>query len=324
VKKERLRISLAVVGIVILALLFLPLPYRFICTLSVEARDAETVFVKVPGRLVEIKVKPGDPVKKGDLLARLENMDLKIQMADLTTKRDQYAAQLTSLERERHKSPEAGNEIPHVEASLRAATEELQAKQRDLARLELRAPIDGWVIPPTPIPEHESDDNERLPNWHGTPLETRNLGAQLKPGVPFCQVGDPTKMQANLIIDQADVDLVAVRHGEEKGSKVVIKLDEMPFDTFTSDVTGIAPKELSNTPREMSHKTGGELQTKTDAITGVEKPLNPSYEATAPLDDPTKVIVVGLRGRGKVSSTHWLSLGERAWRWFGQTFHFRL
>jgi len=324
VKKERLRISLAVVGVVLLAFLFLPLPYRFICTLSVEARDADTVFVEAPGRLVDIRVKPGDPVKKGDLLARLENMDLKIQLADLTTKRDHYAAQLDSLDRERHKNPEAASEIPSVEDSLRAVTEQLQAKRRDEERLELRAPIDGWVIPPTPVAEHETDDNERLPNWHGTPLEKRNLGAYLKAGVPFCQIGDPTKMQANLVVDQADVDLVAVRRGDEPGSKVVIKLDELPFDTFTSDVTAIAPKDLSTTPRELSHKTGGELQTKTDTTTGVEKPLNPSYEATAPLDDETKVLVVGLRGRGKVSSTHWLSLGERVWRWFGQTFHFRL
>ncbi len=80
---------------------------------------------------------------------------------------------------------------------------------KSLVQLELLAPIDGFVIPPMPLPQPQADDNERLPSWWGTPLEKRNLGAYLKAGVPFCQIGDPKKMQANMIIDQADVDLVA-------------------------------------------------------------------------------------------------------------------
>jgi putative peptide zinc metalloprotease protein len=324
VKKERLRISLAVIGTAILAFLFLPLPYRFVCTLNVEARDAKTVYVEVPGSLVELKVQPGQQVKKGDLLARLENMDLKIAQADLSSKRSQYDAQLRSLQRERHKDPQAGLEIPHIQDSLRAITEQLAEKERALAQLELRAPIDGWVIPPTPVPQPQTDDNERLPSWWGTPLEKRNIGAFLKPGMPFCQIGDPTKMQAALVIDQADVDLVAPRVGDQPGSKVVVKLDELPGDTFTTDVIEISRKDMSVSPREMSHKTGGELQTKTDPTTGVERPLSASYQAVAPLDDEDQVLMVGLRGRAKVSSTRWISLGGRVWRWFGQTFHFRM
>jgi putative peptide zinc metalloprotease protein len=104
----------------------------------------------------------------------------------------------------------------------------------------------------------------------------------------------------------------------------VVKLDELPGDTFTTDVIEISRKDMSVSPREMSHKTGGELQTKTDPTTGVERPLSASYQAVAPLDDEDQVLMVGLRGRAKVSSTRWISLGGRVWRWFGQTFHFRM
>jgi hypothetical protein len=52
--------------------------------------------------------------------------------------------------------------------------------------------------------------------------------------------------------------------------------------------------------------------------------LSASYQAVAPLDDEDQVLMVGLRGRAKVSSTRWISLGGRVWRWFGQTFHFRM
>lgn len=324
VKKERVRISLAVIGAAILAFLFLPLPYRILCTLDIEARDAETVYVKVPGTLVEVIYHEGQPVKKGDVIARLENVDLKLAMAELTAHHDDVAAKLESLQRERYKDPTAGADIDHYRQLLDAATKQIAEKQRDLARLELRAPIDGWVIPPKHVPEPQADNNERLATWWGTPLEKRNLGAYLKTGVPFCQVGDPKKLQANLVIDQADVDLVSTRTPTEPGSKVVIKLDELPHDTFDSDVIEISKHELTVSPREMSHKTGGDLQTKTDQSTGVERPLTPSYEAIAAIDDPDGIIMVGDRGRAKVSSNRWISLGGRVWRWFGQTFHFRL
>jgi putative peptide zinc metalloprotease protein len=324
VKKERFRISLAVIGTVILAVLFLPLPYRIMCTLDVEARDARTVYVEQPGSVVEVRVHAGQQVKKGDLLARLENTDLELKVSDLKLQAAQLESQLSGLQRERFSDPQAGSDIPHIQESLDAIKDELAKKQRDLDHLELHAPIDGFVIPPIPVPEPQSDDKERLPTWWGTPLEKRNVGAFLKLNVPFCQIGDPQKMQAALVIDQSDVDMVAARNGEEPGSKVVVKLDELPGDTFTSEITEISKLDLKFSPRELSHKSGGDLQTKTDPTTGAERPLTPSYQAVAPLDDDNQLLVVGLRGRAKVSATRWVSLGGRVWRWFGQTFHFKL
>ena len=58
------------------------------------------------------------------------------------------------------------------------------------------------IASPAPVPQPQTDDNERLPSWWGTPLEKRNVGAFLKPGVPFCQIGDPAKLQAAMVIDQ--------------------------------------------------------------------------------------------------------------------------
>ncbi len=324
VKKERLRISVAVVGAALIAFLFLPLPYRIFCTLDVEARDAKTVYVEAPGSLFEVNVYPGKEVKKGDVLARLKNMDLEANVAELQGRYDQLDAELTSLRRQSPGDSQATGETANKEELLDSYFKQLQQKKRELDELVLTAPIDGFVIPPIPLPEPQADDSERLPSWWGTPLEKRNLGAYLKAGVPFCQIGDPKKMQANMIIDQADIELVAAKTDESPGSHVVIKLDELPSDTFTSEVIGISKKDMKNTPRELSHKSGGDLQTKTDPTTGTERPLNPSYEAMAALDNDEGLLRVGLRGGAKVSATRWISLGGRVWRWFGQTFHFRM
>ena len=50
----------------------LPLPYRVMCTLELKPRDADPVYVEVPGVLEEIDVKPGQQVKTGDKLGQLE------------------------------------------------------------------------------------------------------------------------------------------------------------------------------------------------------------------------------------------------------------
>ena len=76
---------------------------------------------------------------------------------------------------------------------------------------------DGVVLPPPTVPKRD-DPEGNLPMWTGIPLEPETQGAHLQPGTLFCQVGDPTKMEAILVIEQADIDYVA------PGQKVDIKL----------------------------------------------------------------------------------------------------
>ena len=76
-------------------------------------------------------------------------------------------------------------------------------------------------------------------------------------------------------------------------------------------------------PRHLSNKAGGELPTKTDKA-GVERPITTSYQVLVfPLDDPDGLLKIGLRGRAKIHA-NWEPLGLGLWRWFSQTFHFRL
>ncbi len=232
--------------------------------------------------------------------------------------RSQLQAQLDHLSRERFRDPQAGKEVPGIESRLRAIDDELRERNAEVAHLTLKAPIDGYVIPPDNIPAPPaSEEVDRLPTMTGSPLEKRNIGALLKRDMLFCQIGDPTKMQAKLVIDQSDADLVA------KGQPVSIKIDELPGDRFKSEIVKISQQKMKAGSKQLSHKTGGELQTKTDA-SGAETTLTPSYEALADLDDDDHLLRVGLRGRGKISATRWMSLGTRALRAFNQTFHFKL
>ncbi|HEX3998444.1 MAG TPA: biotin/lipoyl-binding protein [Pirellulales bacterium] len=320
VEPTRFRITIAVVAALVAFVAFVPLPYRVFCAAHVKARDAKTVYVEVPGTLKAVYVRPGEHVKKGDHLADLENYDLRVGLAELQGKRDQMQTQLESLMRSRYHDPQAERELPSVEQSLDALDEELREKQSDIDHLQLIAPADGWIIPTPdipPPPAEEADEQTKLASWSGSPMDRKNRGATLKQGTPFCQIGNPKQMEAALVIDQSDIDLVA------PGGKVVVKLDELPGDVFYSKVSKISQTPMSFVPRELSHKSGGDVQTKTDA-NNVERSATPSYEALAPIDDGNQVLVVGLRGRAKITASRWLSLGSRAWRAFSQTFHFKL
>jgi len=124
-------------------------------------------------------------------------------------------------------------------------------------------------------------------------------------------------MEALLVIDQADIDFVAV------GQDVEIKLDELPHDTFTGEIRKIAEEELDVSPRGLSAKSGGEVPTKTDPSSGVERPMSTSYQASVPLPDPNGDFRIGLRGRAKVH-VRAQTIGQRAWRLVTRTFNFKL
>jgi len=318
VKKPRMYTSLGVLAALLLAVVFVPLPHRVICSLEVQARDADYVYIAVPGQLDELRVQQGDRVTKGQQLAQLTSIDLNLEIAKLTGEVDQYKKQLENLRRQRFRDPRVSSQIPAVTEALNAAEEQLKKKQQDHERLRLTAPADGMVLPPPEIPEEKSQALEgQLGRWFGTPLQTKNVGAHLEASTLFCQVGDPRRLEAILVIDQADIPYV------REGQTVDMKLDELPHDTLSGYISEVAKIDLKIAPRSLSTTKGGELATKTDPKSGVETPQSTSYQARVPIDDDAGLLRLGLRGRGKIYA-NWLPLGTRLWRFFSHTFHFRL
>jgi putative peptide zinc metalloprotease protein len=316
VKKSHFYPSLIGLAAILAALCFVPLPHSVLAPFEIQARDAESIYVVYGGRLESINVKAGQTVKKGDVLAQLRNRDLELEIADLSNKVNIYRKQAEHLRQQSVDDPRATAEIPAVEEALKSSLEQLRQREEDQKRLCLTAPIDGVVLPPTYTPKREDMDIQ-LGEWHGTPLDKENLGAYLKEQTLFCQICDPKKLLAVMVIDQSDVNLVAV------DQDVKIKIDQLPNDTIDSKVAEIAPAELKEVPKRLSTKFGGEVPIKTDPITGVETLQSPSYQADASIDDENGYLRIGLRGTARIY-TRWTSIGERSWRFLMNTFNFKL
>lgn len=315
VKRKNVQWTLAVLAAVAAFVFLVPLPYRVKCALEIKPRDAEPVYISVAGQLDEIDVKSGQAVEKDQVLGRLSNVDLDLQIAQLEGKRAEYASRLESLRRDRFEDASASLQIPQVQESLQTVKEQLAEKQADMARLKLLAPVAGTVLPPPDVPSRPEAPGQ-LPTWSGMPLEKKNLGAFLTESTLFCQIGNPKELEANLIIDQDDIEFIGA------GDVLDIKLDELPHTTFRTHITEIANLDLKVSPKQLSNKSGGEVITETDE-SGVERPMNTSYQARAPIDDEDGLLYLGLRGKAKIY-TRWQTLATRGWRYLTRTFNFKL
>ncbi len=314
VKKLRLLATLAVLALVVAGVVYIPLPYYVISPLEIQPLHADSIYISEPGQLEELHVRPGQRVEANARLATLSNLDVDLEIAELNKQQADFESQIQNLNRGRFIEQGLGFQLPQVQESLDGIKRQLEKKQADKQNLTLVAPRSGVVMSPTEVPPQES--NGQLRSWAGTPLDHRNLGCFLEESSLLCLVGDPTAMQAVMVIDQSEIEFV------RPGQKVEIKLDELPLETFTGTIEEVANLDLAVSPRSMSNKAGGELATETDA-SGAERPQSTSYQARVPFNDNDQILRIGLKGRAKVHVGS-MTLGQRLMRWAKQTFHFRL
>lgn len=90
---------------------------------NVDIREVDLAF-RVPGRLAEVRVDEGDPVRAGDLLAVLDDRPYRAALDAALAGRDQAAAALAKYE--------AGNRAQEI-AQARALVEQLDAELKNAA-----------------------------------------------------------------------------------------------------------------------------------------------------------------------------------------------
>lgn len=316
VKKPRVYATIGVVAAILLAIVYVPLPFRVYTPLVIKARDAAPVYVTVPGRLDRLDVKLGQRVDAGQRLAQLSNIDLDLDLAQFEGQLQQVRLELVSLKKFRvHSDPSARLIIGGLEETEKSLVKQITEKQDDIERLTLKAEVAGVTLPAA-YNAVRPDPNEQLPGWSGLATDAKNRGCYMNQSEMLCLIGDPKKLEANLTVDQADLNFV------HEGQRVQIKLDELPFHTFEGVIDQISNREMTSSPKQLSNKSGGELATKTDEA-GVERPMSTSYLARVLLDNDDELLRLGLTGRAKIHAGS-RTLGQRFWRYVAQTFNFQL
>ena len=319
VKKPRLYGTVAIVAAAIAFICFVPLPYRVKCSVEVRPRNAQWIYAEVPGQLESLPIRPGDRVAADMTLVTLKNLDLEREVKDLEGQLVDAMAELRNAEYQRHfdrTDRKSSQQIVPLRQRIATVENELAEKKSKLSHLEIKAPIAGTIIAP-PTKSSKGKGDGRLASWSGTPFEAKNAKAQFSPSELICLVGDPHDMEAVMIIDQSEIDLI------RPGDSVAIRLDAYPNRTLTSQVEQISNDDLDVSPISLSVQAGGEIDTRPDA-NGVQRPISTQYQARSgalQCDDLT--VQMGFRGRGKISAK-WQSLGFRLYRYVARTFNFEL
>ncbi|MDR1485421.1 MAG: biotin/lipoyl-binding protein [Planctomycetaceae bacterium] len=320
VKKIRFYFSLLFVAGVISFLLFFPLPYFVISPAIVELRSTHSQYVYVPNTpggclLKEVNVKAGQYVNKGETLGILENYELQNELISLDGKLKELQKELETLRQLKLHSGEAALRIAPLQESIAVTNQVLKEKRRVFDNLRLKAELSGVVVSPNWKP-YQLPEDDRLPEWYGSPLESMNIGATFESGTVFCAVGNPCYLEAVIVVDQSKMGFL------RRGGRVEVMLHELPDRIFVGEINEFEEQAVASIEVQLSTTAGGEVPTMRQKD-GSEKPLSASYRVKMMLDNNDNIIKPGMTGIAKIHVAP-QTLAMRAWRMFNETFNFKL
>lgn len=200
---------IAVVVMVLLVALFVPVNYHLSADASLQTTEKHLVVSPQDAYLGTISARPGDQVKKGALLAQLNDEDLRLERRKVASQAQQY--------RQAYDSALANSnrvEAAIANAQLDQANIQLQLLDQQLTRTQLLAPSDGIIV---------SDDIS----------QTR--GAPVKQGDVLFEIAASGNYLVQLFVDERDIALV------QAGQDGELKLNSLPTEVFNMRVKLITP-----------------------------------------------------------------------------------
>lgn len=206
-RKRRLG-ALSIAAIVVLFLVFFPLPMRVGGTANVSAQHLVTVAAPVDGNVSEVFVREGERVRAGQVLGAMDDWQWR---SELVAAQTHYQTALLAMQSDLASgSPQAGS----TRAQAEYLHSEMERAQTRIDGAQLRSPIDGVVL---------------------TPAIQNLAGAHLDAGVAFAQVLDLSNAEVNIAVDQQDAALL------KAGQPASVKLDSYRQRTWHGSVAVISP-----------------------------------------------------------------------------------
>ncbi len=208
-KQHRAALAGAAAAMVLFLLAF-PLPLRVDGAAVVAPARMAHVGAEFEGVIRDVKVREGDVVKKGAVLAGLEDWEQRSALSAATAK---YQTAVAQMDRALAGNDGTDAGLQRGQADYWAA--EVGRAQTRLDKITLRSPIDGVVATP----------------------QIENLaGHKLKQGENFVDIVDNSEALVDVAIAETDVALLRT------GEKASLKLDGFPTHTFKGQVAVVSPQ----------------------------------------------------------------------------------
>ncbi len=177
--------------------------------LSVEGKTRWIVSSPSQGFLASVSVRPGDRVIKNQVLAHLDDRDLRVEQSQYQSEVEQAAARFRTAmaENDAAASGQAANELAQAEAKLLAVNHNLE-------RMVLKAPITGIV---------SNGD------W------TQQIGAPIENGKQLFEISTQDAYRVVIQIADQDIDRVSV------GQTGILRLTSLPDQNYNFRIERVTP-----------------------------------------------------------------------------------
>lgn len=194
-----------------------PGTHRVSADATLEGRIQRAVVAGVDGYLIQVDARPGDLVRRGQLLARLDDRDLQLERRRWVGRREQL--------RREHREALAGHaraQLNILGARMAQAEAQLELLDAQLERTRLAAPFDGVIV--------RGDLRQRL----GSPVEKGEVLMEIAPLDGYRVV---------LEVDERDVAFVAT------GQPGRLVLSALPGEAMDFTVERVTPVALATDGR---------------------------------------------------------------------------
>lgn len=228
-------------GAFVLAVLFFSIvegDYQITANAALEGTVQRAVAAALPGYVAEAHARAGDVVRKGDVLASLDDRDLRLERLKWVSQRAQrsneYREALTTHQRARARV---------LQAQLEQAEAQISLIDEQLTRTRIVAPFDAIVV--------KGDLSQSL----GAPVERGNVLFEVAPLDAYRVI---------MKVDERDITRVAVGQGG------TLALASMPHSPLSLEVEKITPVSVVEEGRNF-------FRVEAKVLGGVDK-LRPGME----------------------------------------------
>jgi RND family efflux transporter MFP subunit len=216
-RRPALKLASAVALVAVALAALVDVDYRVHSPASIEGLQQRAAVAPFEGYVVEAPARPGDTVRAGDVLARLDDRELRLELA-----RGQAGADVAERKLRETLARNDAAAVRVAEAELDEARATLDLARHRLARATIVAPLDGLVV-------------------HGD--WSQQLGAPVEQGKLLFELAPTAQWRVVLKVDERDI--VPLRDGQ-RGEVVVAGL---PGETFPLRLTRVSPVAQSEDGR---------------------------------------------------------------------------
>jgi RND family efflux transporter MFP subunit len=231
--------------------------YRVSADARIEGEVQRAVTAPFQAYVREASVRAGDPVRQGQVLARLDDRDLRVERTRLLAQREQLGQQYRDAMSRQERA-----QVRVISAQMTQAEAQLALVEEQLARTEVTAPFDGVVV---------SGDL------------SQSLGAPLERGQVMWEVAPLDAYRVVLQVDERDIADVKVGQNGE------LVLSAMPGSRYPLSVTKITPVSSPKEGRNV-------FRVEANIPAGSDARLRPGMEGVAKVEiDQRRLVAIWTR-----------------------------